>query len=492
MSFCESFEALRLSDGRPDITSRRLLLKNLISCLVSSEIRFLQEQLEKIQQSKKGNEIFMEIPHELCIKIINGLYLEDLLRMRLACRSWYKKFRNVDFCVHILKRYYQMPLDYYFKRSGLDYSELEEVKDKGSWIQTFTINRIRRENGIVNRMYHIKNIPSRSISYCNSRVAIQNREIIEVHDLLSEKLNSFMTPTREQMNKWLLSDEYLIGLIHSPTKLLAWNLNSMTVHSIRLPAEVLNLSASRCQVGIVTVSSEILIWTVGGALKKLQITKPDTDYQEDEVVAVDIFFHSEDKEIVFLISYSRTKLKSNLDTRHATKITVQIFIAEALTMTQHYMLYTSTEPHKYRSTLISNDNIIGIEVMELTSDTLYKHVTYDMNKRQFYCLEVHLYPDVTKSLSKQNHLFWRDQIFRPVFTAAFASIQVITMTKSLNEVWNEPSKTQYSSCSFSRPNFKQSPILLSETRTQSTCRAIEIMSFPILADEARIWGDDSF
>lgn len=85
-----------------------------------------------------------------------------------------------------------------------------------------------------------------------------------------------------------------LTLIYS-TKLLAWDLESMVLHSIRLPAEALYLSASSCQVGIVTVSSEILIWTVGGALRKLQNTKPDIDYQEDEVAAVDIFFHSGDK-----------------------------------------------------------------------------------------------------------------------------------------------------------------------------------------------------
>ncbi|RKF63380.1 putative f-box domain-containing protein [Erysiphe neolycopersici] len=515
MSGCESFEALRLSDGRPDIISRRLHLDNLISRLMSSEIRYLQAKLEKIQLNKKGNKIFLEIPHELCLKIINGLYLEDLLRMRLTCRSWHEKFRNLDFCVHILKRYYQMPLNYYFKRSGLDCSGLGKAKDRGSWIQRFTINRIRRENGITCKNYHIEGIFSRSISYCNSRIAIQNREIIEVHDLISEKLISFMTPTREQMNKWLLSDNYLIGLVHNPTKLLAWDLESMVLHSIRLPAEVLYLSASRCQVGIVTVSSEILIWIVGGALRKLQKTKPDINCQEEEVVAVDIFFHSTDKglvtssmkllgknylvmcaynliDIVFLISFSRTKSKSILDKNYATKITVQVFVAEALIMTHHQMLYTLTEPYKYRSTLISNDNLIGMEALESASDLLYKYVTFDMNKRQFHCMEVHLHPEVRIRFSRRNHLIWRDQIFIPVFTEGFVSIQVITISKSCNEVWNEPSKNQYASCSISGPSLKHSSILLIETRSQSTCKAIENTSLPRLTYGIEIWGDDSF
>lgn len=156
------------------------------------------------------------------------------------------------------------------------------------------------------------------------------------------------------------------------------------------------------------------------------------------------------------------------------------------------MLYTLTRPHKYRSTLISNDNLIGMEALELTSDRVYEYLTYDMNKRQFHCMEVHLHPEVRKSLYRCNHLIWRDQFFYPVLMGELASVQVITISKSLAEVWNELSRTQYSSCSIPRTNLKQSSILVGETRSESTCKVIENMSLLIPTIEIKVWGDDSF
>ncbi|KAI6248396.1 hypothetical protein HI914_03673 [Erysiphe necator] len=488
MNALESFETLRFPDGRPDIVRRRLYLNKLISRLMPSEIRYLKVHLERINLSRTGNDIFKEMPNEICLKIIDYLYLEDLLRIRLVCHLWHQKFGHLDFSLHILKRYFDMPMEFYFKRSSFNSTEVEDTQKSANWIQRFIINRIRREHGITCRRYLIDGLVVDSIRYCSSRIAFQNGEIIEVRDLISKASKTFMTPTREQMKKWLLSDKYLIGIVHNPTKLLAWDMESLIANTIRLPAEVLSISASQNRVGIVTSTSEFFIWIVGGALRKLPKYKHVKDSQEEKVLAANIFFHCEDQDNVFLVSYSRIKSDSFSDEKYVTKITVQNFVMGIPFLTQHKILYTSTKPLEYRSTLISNGNLIGIEILDSTSKNFYEHFTYDMNKKQFNCQEVALHPMIRNALHRRNHIIWRDQIFLPIFIGEVASVQAITISKSLIEIWNEPPNSNYKSSL----SLVQSSALLGENRSNSTCVTLDAEFFLRYSNGIQIWADDSF
>lgn len=157
-------------------------------------------------------------------------------------------------------------------------------------------------------------------------------------------------------------------------------------------------------------------------------------------------------------------------------------------LTQHKILYTSTKPLEYRSTLISSGNLIGIEILDSTSKNFYEHFTYDMNKKQFNCQEVALHPMIRNALHRRNHIIWRDQIFLPIFIGEVASVQAITISKSLIEIWNEPPNSNYKSSL----SLVQSSALLGENRSNSTCVTLDAEFFLRYSNGIQIWADDSF
>ncbi|KHJ33730.1 putative f-box domain protein [Erysiphe necator] len=467
--------------------------------------------MEYIQSTTKFNNIFNKVPHELCLKIVDELYLEDLLRLRLVCQSWYQVFCSIDICVHAIKKYFSLPIDYYFQKSGHDYAELDDSKKKEEWLRKFIINRIRREHGIATRSFELDYNLWRgffNFRYSNGRVVFQDEHGFTVEDLTTRQQFIFASPLHAVLlTNWQLSDRYLLVpfAIYSSgpisRELVAWDLASKRMHSIRIDEKVESLSAYQNQVGIVTVSSvdmtdsfESYVWQVGGALTRLQQIKHKRNSSEEKIVAIDIFFHIFEKDVIFLVYHSC--MSSSFKTgKHGTRITVQCFEAGVHTQTQYETIYTSTKPEDHRSVTITNDNIICIEVWENpelgSNKDSYTHVTYDMGRRKFNRLEVHLHPISGRNLLEHKNLIWRDQIYNPFLEGIFGEMRelhVITLSKSLTDIWFGPSQ---STC-YTKLSFMKSSLLCSETRENCvSTKNLKIYDTPT-GWSRRAWGDDSF
>ncbi|RKF54422.1 putative f-box domain protein [Erysiphe neolycopersici] len=473
----------------------------------------------------RGNNFFDKLPHELCLDIVDNLYLDDLLRLRLVCRSWHQVFCNTDICTHAIKKYFSLPINHYINISRRkNSSNLEEDREKGDWLRKFMINRIRREHGISSKSFELNydlDPYGFDLCYSNARVAQKNKDGFLIENLITRQRYNFASPPNAGIcRKWQLSDQYLLVLYshqlywmkkfitkthsiscssseRSDLELVAWNLVSRRKQSIRVKTGVCSISAYRNWVGIVNISAnetnylfESSIWDVGGTPTRLQDIKPDIVPSVKGIKTVDLFFHKLDKDVVFLVYH--TMLNSSLDsTRYGTKITVQCIEAGILTQTQHEVIYTLAEPDEFRSVLITNDNIIGFELLDCSDDfphlNPYKHLTYNINKRQFNYFEVCLHLISWEGLFWGNILIWRDQIYIPVLNGFKGELQIVTISKSLTDAWNIFPESTYSPNRWSI----QSSILCGETRQNSADYDFDkYVSF--LNPPSRIWGDDSF
>ncbi|TQS35308.1 hypothetical protein Golomagni_04277 [Golovinomyces magnicellulatus] len=484
----------RNANNRSSVTPR---LSQMVPLLTTPEIHNLQAQLSTLLQNRVGNEVFIKIPHELFLKITECLYLEDLLRVRLVCRSWNRAFTNSDLCLRMIKIHFPFAWEKYCKSFKLKSIAKRDVDSK-DWLRKSLISRIRREHGISSTRYCIKNdalYPN--FQYCNNRIAIQTGGIFEVQNLLNQLRTVYPIPNRMKMITWLLSDKWLMGILVSPTKLFAWELKDTGTgecYSIRLPTNIFRISAHFNLVGIVTASFDVLIWTIGGDLRTLHTIKTSKDCKEEKIKAADIFFHDMNQadtysEKYFLVYH--TKVKSSTEAKSATRITVKTFVAFELVRTQHIVHHCTYQPLKHQSSLISNDGKIGIEIRDLTGKITYDNfelLTYDMISMQFEVLSVRLHPSINYNLQMSQNLIWQDQIFHPILDSKnnqTDSLQVITISKSLTDVWNGPSKR------FENPSSNHIPstILSSETRANSAHTKMEAQN---RSYEKRIWGDDNF
>ncbi|POS83894.1 hypothetical protein EPUL_003695, partial [Erysiphe pulchra] len=467
--------------------------------------------MENFQSIKQCNSIFEKVPYELRAKITDDLYLEDLLRLRLVCQSWYRVFCSTNICIHAIKKYFPLSIDYYYEKSGLNCTELEESRKKEDWLQRFIKNRIRREHGIASRSFDLdQNLWEGDFKfrYTNGRVVFHSMHGFTIEDLITRQQYNLVNPRHAiLMPNWQLSDSYLLvpftnsSSLPFERELVAWDLVSKQMHSIPLFERVKSLSGYKNRVGIVTISStdtinliKSYIWHVGGVLTRLQQTKQRINASGDQIVTTDIFFPILEKDVVFFVY--QTRLASSLMTeKYGTRVTVQCFEAGVLTQTQHEVIYTLTKPEDYRSTKITNDGIICFEVLENPKSRIsmdfYTHVTYDMSRKLFNRIEFHLHASFGRNLLDHKNLIWRDQIYNPSLDRIFGEMRelhVVTISKSLIDIWTGPLQSDRNSSL----SFMKSSILFSETREHCSCTEVGALNIDALAWSRRVWGDDSF
>ncbi|POS85901.1 hypothetical protein EPUL_002306, partial [Erysiphe pulchra] len=403
------------------------------------------------------------MPHELCLKIVDDLSFEDLLRLRVICKSWHDVFCETDICAYAIKKYFPLPLEHYFENSGFDYKELEDNDlKKRDWIRKFMINRIRREHGFATQRTELNygvDLDMLCLSYCYGRVAVKEENKIIIQNLITKKKLICKTPTPEfsytrTSEKWQLSEQYVV------------------------------FSHQR--------KYESYIWNIGGELMRLHENEVNIDSSEDLVLSTNIFFHNVEKDISFLVYISQI-VSTIRSTKVGTKVTIHCFKADKIIQTQHEIFYTSSKPFTYRSFMTTNDNLIGIEIAENPYDTLhkniYRHISYNMDKKRFDHLEVHLHSTPWRCLFGYNNFIWRDQIYIPVPNWGIQQLQVLTISKSVSDVWNQPWTPAVNEILSSIP----SSFSLGETRPHSSLVGIDIPEQNVIINrEVQVWGDDSF
>ncbi|POS86306.1 hypothetical protein EPUL_001856, partial [Erysiphe pulchra] len=443
-----------------------------------------------------NNEIFEKLPNELCLSIVDELNLEDILRIRLVCRSWYRKLGHNDFCLHALKKHFYLPIDCYYKNSKLHRPEQDESENKEDWYRRFLINRLRREHGIALKRFQFTagiRTPYLDIRYASGILAtILNGQIL-FENLFTRQQISYEYSSTADIKRWALFDQYMIIIDEEEItktyqtfayrsdpffwKLRALELISGKIHEIRLPNDIYSLSAFRNHVGIVCFSSdnvtksfELLKWDIGDSLMRLQEIKHDHNLLENDIKTANLYLYTEDK-----------------GRKHRTKVTVHCFKAGRLTQTQHKIINTFSEPSLCRCSLITNDNIINIEVWENQNANLnlsiYNHVTYNMNKRKFEISDIQLNPTTSQNLVLQT-LIWRDQIYN-LFLNGKEGLRVITISKGLIDSWNVKSSSDLSLTL----SPVQSSIMSGETRKHCSNSEIRSSNIDFLQG---MWCDDSF
>lgn len=218
MTLLKALDSLRLENGQPDKVKRRSQLSEMVTVLSIEEIRHLRAKLESCLCSN-GNIKFQQLPPEIFLIIANYLDIEDLIRMKIVSRTWNKIFSDKEFCLQMIKKKFPHAMNCQTKDLKTDSNIEIPIVDPTVWLRHAIINRVRRERGFSSNMmrYDLRcNYPKLNLKYCNGRIAFQKDGIFDVRNLRTQNRSTFTTPDRQTIYSWILSDQYLIGLMHAP------------------------------------------------------------------------------------------------------------------------------------------------------------------------------------------------------------------------------------------------------------------------------------
>ncbi|CCU81133.1 F-box domain protein [Blumeria hordei DH14] len=220
MTLLKALDSLRLEDGQPDKVKRRsqCVLSELVTVLSIEEIQHLRARLE-LRLCSNGNLKFQQLPPEIFLIIANYLDIEDLIQMKIVSRTWNKIFSDKEFCLQMIKKNFPFAINCQTKDFKTDSTREIPIDDPTVWLRHAIINRVRRERGLSSNMmrYDLRwNYPKPKLKYCNGRIAFQKDGIFVVRNLRTQNRSTFTTPDRQTIYSWILSDQYLIGLMHAP------------------------------------------------------------------------------------------------------------------------------------------------------------------------------------------------------------------------------------------------------------------------------------
>jgi hypothetical protein len=158
----------------------------------------------------------------------------------------------------------------------------------------------------------------------------------------------------------LSSFDWGTELIIDRISLSAWrliNFESEKCESIRLPGRVSRLSAQKDQVGILTTTYQVLIWTIGGPLISVNTSAVNDHLSVFRLRQGLVAFHPLQKGCFFIIheawpGYSVTE-------RRICRIVVQKFNEGRLTITKYLDLFPST-PESLTIPGLFHDGVIGV------------------------------------------------------------------------------------------------------------------------------------
>jgi len=243
--------------------------------------------------------------------------------------------------------------------------------------------------------------------------------------------------------------------------LLAWPLDAhggSEPYRIRLPNSIRHMSAYRRQVGIITISNEVLIWQIGGGLQSVVVSNASTDFTEltnSGAKPLAVGFHPDDERYNFVVYTALNAVPPTIVVQQCREGTSDAF--------HTFHLVSSQLDVDLRPRFVSlEDGHIGIVVTDevfyeqetrensitsLPSPHPCKHqrnnpsegdnnkpklllvVKFDMRRNAFSTGSYHLSKDLQKCLSialhdwfglNQLHI-WRDQTLVPVYKIDFST-----------------------------------------------------------------------
>ncbi|POS81987.1 hypothetical protein EPUL_005447, partial [Erysiphe pulchra] len=332
-------------------------------------------------------DFMMRLPHDLCFRIADYLYFEDLLRVRLVSRSWYQAFCKTDICAHAIRKQTSYPLEIFFQRFGVNYTELDDNM-KDDCHRKFMINRIRREHGIARSIFELEyNLNVRDTTffqYSEGRVVICSSGIIIVEDLETRLKSILQYPSdiNPIARSPILIGHFFFNLVKNNrnggtrAQLAMWNIISRRMYLVPESFVIINAASFQNQVGLLATNSPnfpknfvFLSWDEESGFKRV-FTMTDNQNPREKFVNADIFFHPSKKgqldlyEFLGVIFVIIQKWMLTMASTYGTKITVYCLEKMRLVSTQQEIIKTKTLPAEHIIRKYSNENQICIYTRE--------------------------------------------------------------------------------------------------------------------------------
>ncbi|POS83282.1 hypothetical protein EPUL_005654, partial [Erysiphe pulchra] len=476
------------------------------------------------------------LPHDICFRIADYLYFEDLLRVRLVSRSWYQAFCKTDICAHAIQKQTSLPLEQFFQRFGVNYAELDD-KMKDDCHRKYMINRIRREHGIASSIFELEyDLNARDttfLQYSEGRVVICFSGIIIVEDLKTRLKSVFQYPPNTShinagysrlLGHFFLSAVKNTNLIYNRSdrsggteaQLIIWNIISRRIHLISESRDILATTSFQNQVGLIVANPKIyshnisfLIWNEKRGLKRL-LTIKRVQFPNERIIHAGIFFHPSKKgynenQIFFYareppFGWIPPSLRS-CKFVHRTIVTTQgpesrwfpVQVSENATpFDQGPAVDQERQPSNigWESQIRWLERDSGftplVQYRIWSDETFYEHFVYDLIARKFTRFNVPLHLTYEECLFGHGSLFWNDQVLIRACHKNVEKLQVITLSKGLSGLWNGSVGKDNSSHS------NRSSITRGENRL--SCRSSPFEFQDGLQDnpDIEVYGDDNF
>jgi hypothetical protein len=201
----------RENDCIQEIDSSIFRLDDLITHLLPSEIRFLQKRLE----NDFVRDFVPELPVEITILMSQYLTPYDLLTTHLVSKRWRETWTNVSICNKLMKEYFRSTFE-------TSYSELPRDSRSTTFV-TALRQMCAMQSGDYNSMRILRydrgkdNGPQPVLDreYCNGRVAWSIKGGIQVRTLCTDVTMLYMTPNRDDVVKWTLSERFVVAVTGS-------------------------------------------------------------------------------------------------------------------------------------------------------------------------------------------------------------------------------------------------------------------------------------
>lgn len=193
----------------------------MIQSLPSNELRFLKHQLNSYTFQ---TDICGKLPPELLLQVCAYLDLEEFMKTRRVSRQWYKSFSEPK-VLQSVARTHSLLAPNTFSNTQDQVAQVRSPPSISEWLPQAASKRIQRIHGqytSVSARECIKVeddnnaggvLSETAKQYCGGRVAYNlNDRTIAVTDLRTDVTTTVMDENRIRLNRWHLSDQFLVAI----------------------------------------------------------------------------------------------------------------------------------------------------------------------------------------------------------------------------------------------------------------------------------------
>lgn len=319
----------------------------------------MHTRLDKLLQSMTGNEkrrikrilnddrsimtTFADLPNELVAQIISYLDVDSLVavlevgslnnaKLRLPRDNWYQEVCNAV----VRGPFRTLGKEEGYQNLAIETSSQSELTHRYQWCLQAGRDYLERKKGLFKPkiLKLMGPVTMCDRKYCNGRFGMNETHwvgegAIKVSQFPSGDRLCFWLPDRSKPFCWSLSDQYLIALDNSRTRIYAWNLQGPdgllpSAHQMpdpitkRLPSALHNrFTICGTRVGFILRKTAYMWDLIGNTLDTTEIRAHTVE------PGATILFHPEDHRVVFLITARDSRCKGKeeqADQKHDASI----------------------------------------------------------------------------------------------------------------------------------------------------------------------------